>query len=52
MLTKDKFFQGNEVFSISDNEDLKSGDEIKLTHIGISKPILQLHEYFNQCRWK
>jgi hypothetical protein len=43
-LTKDKFIQGNEAFSLSDNEDLKSGDEIKLTHIGISN---QYYNYMN-----
>lgn len=38
---EDKFFQGNEFFSVSDDEDLKPGDEIEITHIGISK------QYYN-----
>lgn len=37
----DKFYQGNEFFSLSDDEELKSGDEIEITHIGISK------QYYN-----
>lgn len=37
----DKFFQGNEFFSLSDDDDLKPGDEIELTHFGISK------QYYN-----
>lgn len=40
-VSEDKFYQGNEFFSDSDDEDLKIGDEIELTHYGISK------EYFN-----
>ncbi|HEY4618907.1 MAG TPA: DUF4249 domain-containing protein [Flavobacterium sp.] len=35
---EDTFFQGNEFFSISQNDDLKIGDEISVTHYGISKP--------------
>lgn len=38
---EDKFFQGNEFFSVSDDEDLKPGDEIEITHFGISK------QYYN-----
>lgn len=34
---EDQFFQGNEFFSISQNEDLKAGDKIEITHLGISK---------------
>jgi hypothetical protein len=37
----DKFFQGNEFFSLSDDDELKIGDEIEITHIGISK------QYYN-----
>jgi hypothetical protein len=40
-LTRDKFFQGNEAFSLSDDEDLKPGDEVKITHLGIS------NQYYN-----
>ncbi|MCI9845829.1 DUF4249 domain-containing protein [Flavobacterium pectinovorum] len=38
---EDKFFQGNEFFSVSDDDELKAGDEIELTHYGISK------QYYN-----
>lgn len=38
---EDKFFQGNEFFSRSQNDELKTGDAIELTHMGISK------EYYN-----
>ncbi|WP_035649168.1 DUF4249 family protein [Flavobacterium sp. ASV13] len=38
---EDKFFQGNEFFSLSDDDELKSGDEIEITHFGISK------QYYN-----
>lgn len=41
---EDKFFNGNEFFSISDDEDLKIGDVIEVTHIGISK---QYYNYMN-----
>ena len=41
---EDKFFQGNEFFSISDDDELKAGDEIEITHIGISK---QYYNYMN-----
>ena len=33
----DDFFNGNEFFSISQNDELKTGDRIEVTHIGISK---------------
>lgn len=38
---EDKFFNGNEFFSLSNDEDLKVGNEIEITHYGISK------QYFN-----
>ncbi|TDO70467.1 uncharacterized protein DUF4249 [Flavobacterium chryseum] len=38
---EDKFFQGNEFFSLSDDDELKIGDKISLTHYGISK------QYYN-----
>jgi len=38
---EDKFFQGNEFFSSSDDDELKPGDKIELTHYGISK------QYYN-----
>jgi hypothetical protein len=38
---EDKFFNGNEFFSLSDDEDLKIGNEIEITHFGISK------QYYN-----
>jgi len=38
---EDKLYQGNEFFSISDDGDLKTGDEIEVTHYGISK------QYYN-----
>ncbi|KUJ61935.1 hypothetical protein AR687_10280 [Flavobacteriaceae bacterium CRH] len=38
---EDKFFKGNEFFSISDDDELKIGDKISLTHYGISK------QYYN-----
>lgn len=38
---EDKFFEGNEFFSISDDEDLKTNDVIEVTHFGISK------QYYN-----
>ena len=37
----DEFFNGNKFFSISQNDELKIGDKIEITHYGISKP------YFN-----
>lgn len=33
----DKFYQGNEFFSLSQNEDLKTGNVVEVTHFGISK---------------
>ncbi|SHH23616.1 DUF4249 domain-containing protein [Flavobacterium defluvii] len=41
---EDKFFQGNEFFSVSDDDELKPGDEIEITHYGISK---QYYNYMN-----
>ena len=38
---EDKFFQGNEFFSKSDDDDLKIGNEVEITHYGISK------QYYN-----
>ncbi len=38
---EDKFFNGNEFFSLSDDDDLEIGNEIEITHSGISK------QYFN-----
>jgi len=35
---EDTFFQGNKFFSVSQSDDLKVGDEITVTHYGISKP--------------
>jgi uncharacterized protein YceK len=35
---EDTFFQGNKFFSVSQSDDLKIGDEITVTHYGISKP--------------
>ncbi|WP_366187290.1 DUF4249 domain-containing protein [Flavobacterium ovatum] len=34
---EDTFFQGNRIFSLSQNQDLKKGDEVKITHYGITK---------------
>jgi len=34
---RDEFFDGNEFFSISQKDELKKGDEIEITHFGISK---------------
>ena len=34
---EDTFFQGNEFFSISQNNELKVGDKIEISHFGISK---------------
>jgi len=34
---EDTFFQGNEFFSISQNDELKKGDKIDIRHFGISK---------------
>jgi hypothetical protein len=41
---EDKFYQGNEFFSISRNNDLKVGDKIEISHSGISKT------YFNYMK--
>jgi Domain of unknown function (DUF4249) len=38
---EDVFYNGNQFFSLSQNENLKTGDKIEVTHFGISK------EYFN-----
>ncbi|MEO8534873.1 MAG: DUF4249 domain-containing protein [Flavobacterium sp.] len=35
--SEDKFYQGNEIFSSSDDDDLKPGDQIEITHYGISE---------------
>jgi hypothetical protein len=40
-VSEDKFFQGNEYFSKSDDDDLKIGDDVEITHYGISK------QYYN-----
>jgi len=34
---EDDFFDGNRFFSISQNDDLKTGDNVEVTHFGISK---------------
>ncbi len=36
-VTDDRFFQGNTIFSLSDNEELEAGDQIQITHYGISR---------------
>ena len=38
---EDNLFQGNEFFSISQNDDLKIGDKVTVSHYGVSK------EYYN-----
>ncbi len=38
---EDEFFQGNPFFSISQNNDLKTGDSVTVTHFGISQ------QYYN-----
>ncbi|KAF2081967.1 DUF4249 domain-containing protein [Flavobacterium sharifuzzamanii] len=43
-VSEDKFYQGNEIYSVTDDEDLKAGDEILVTHYGISK---QYYNYMN-----
>lgn len=43
-VSEDKFYQGNEIFSTTDDEDLKAGNEIEVTHYGISK---QYYNYMN-----
>lgn len=41
---EDTFFQGNSFFSISQSDNLKVGDEVIVTHYGISK---QYYNYMN-----
>ena len=41
---EDIYFQGNEFFSNSSNDDLKTGDVVELLHMGISK---QYYNYMN-----
>ncbi|MBO9585771.1 MAG: DUF4249 domain-containing protein [Flavobacterium sp.] len=41
---EDKFFNGNEFSSFSDDEDLKTGNQIEVTHYGISQ---QYYNYMN-----
>ena len=36
-VSDDKFFQGNSFFSLSNNEDLSAGDQVDVTHYGISR---------------
>jgi len=43
-VSEDKFYQGNEIFSSEVDEDLKTGDEVEITHFGISK---QYYNYMN-----
>ncbi|WP_125721544.1 DUF4249 domain-containing protein [Flavobacterium ustbae] len=43
-VSEDKFYQGNEIFSSAVDEDLKAGDEVEVTHFGISK---QYYNYMN-----
>lgn len=38
---EDRFFQGNEFFSVSYNDDLKEGDQVEIQHSGISE------DYYN-----
>lgn len=40
-VSEDKFYQGNEIYSSTDDEDLEPGDQIEITHYGISK------QYYN-----
>lgn len=42
--SEDKFYQGNEIYSSTEDDDLKTGDEIEVTHYGISK---QYYNYMN-----
>jgi hypothetical protein len=37
---EDTFFQGNEFFSISQNDKLKIGDKVEISHFGISRTYL------------
>jgi hypothetical protein len=41
---EDRFFQGNQFFSISQKRDLEVGDQIQITHYGISQ---QCYNYMN-----
>lgn len=34
---EDRFYNGNTFFSITDNDDLSGGDEVEITHFGISR---------------
>ncbi|WP_418263548.1 DUF4249 domain-containing protein [Flavobacterium faecale] len=34
---EDSYFQGNRFFSLSQSDDIKAGDEVQITHYGISK---------------
>ncbi|WP_289665784.1 DUF4249 domain-containing protein [Flavobacterium panacagri] len=43
-VSEDKFYQGNETYSSVDDDELKAGDEIEVTHYGISK---QYYNYMN-----
>lgn len=43
-VSEDKFYQGNEFFSISRNSDIKVGDTVVISHFGISKT------YFNYMK--
>jgi hypothetical protein len=40
----DEFYNGNEFFSLSDDDELEVGNEIEITHYGISK---QYYNYMN-----
>lgn len=43
-VSEDKFYEGNEFYSSSDDDDLKAGDVVEFTHYGISK---QYYNYMN-----
>ncbi|MBZ4034373.1 DUF4249 domain-containing protein [Flavobacterium sp. 17A] len=43
-VSEDKFYQGNETYSSTEDDDLKAGDEVEVTHFGISK---QYYNYMN-----
>ena len=34
---EDRFFQGNRFFSVSQNDELEAGDQVEITHYGISR---------------
>jgi hypothetical protein len=36
-VSDDRFFQGNTFFSLSNNDDLRNGNQIDVTHYGVSK---------------